>query len=62
VAAVDEGPAADCYQVTLDTPITADDWSGLTRKYAGSETLTAVWVHYHTESLTPDEHIKAEGA
>ena len=43
------------YEVTLDTPITADTWSGTTRKYGGSDTLDTVFIFKSVESMTSTE-------
>lgn len=55
----------NCYVVELDTPIPADDWSGMTRRYGGSENVGGpgreVHVWQHTEPLVPNELIRTEG-
>jgi len=48
----------DCYIVTLDTPITANVWTGTTRPLKGSELLTSITVLKHCDSLVPNEHIR----
>ena len=54
-----------CYAVELDTPVAADDWSGVTRRYGGSELVGGpannVFVFAHTEKLAADDHIRTEG-
>lgn len=49
---------AHCYHVTLDTPMTANDWLGITRKYAGGELLTTIDILKHCNTLVPDKHIR----
>lgn len=61
VTALGLGAAGDCYAVLLDTPVTSDAWSGVTRRYGGSDTLETVYVHYQTEEFNPVTYIKAEG-
>ncbi|MHA2064169.1 MAG: hypothetical protein ACXABY_07290 [Candidatus Thorarchaeota archaeon] len=53
-----------CYRVTLDTPLAADTWMGITRKYGGTELVTIVNVMEHCDSITPlnDIHIRTPGA
>ena len=48
----------DCYHVTLDTPMTANAWLGITRKYAGTEMITTVNVLKHCPVLVPEKHIR----
>lgn len=52
------------YEVTLDTPINANTWSGTTRKYAGSEMLSKVFINKSVETMSclEGEHIRAEPA
>jgi len=50
-----------CYRITLDTPLTANDWLGATRKHKGTELIAAVDVLKHCENLVPDMHIRTLG-
>ncbi len=54
-----------CYKVELDTPISADVWSGVTRKYGGSDMVgtaaTPVFVYEHCDEVIPDELIRPQG-
>lgn len=50
------------YCVTLDSPVNANAWSGRTRKYAGAEMLSVVYIKKHVEDLEPGQYIKAEGS
>lgn len=43
------GPGGNCWEVTLDIPVTANDWSGATRKYGGTNTLTVVNIYKHAD-------------
>jgi hypothetical protein len=65
VRSVQQGSAQDCYGVELDTPVTSDTWSGVTRRYGGSTLVgTAarmIYVHEHVEKLAPDELIRNQG-
>jgi len=49
------------YQVTLDTPVTADTWSGATRKYGGSDTLSVVYILKNAEVVAEGELIRTQG-
>lgn len=55
----------NCYAVELDTPITADAWTGTTRKYGGSDLVGGppnyVLVQDHVEKIVPDELIRSQG-
>lgn len=57
VTAVD----AQCYKVTLTTPISANSWLGITRKHAGTELVNVVTVMKHCDNLVPDKHIRTQG-
>ena len=63
--AADVGAAGGCYEVELDTPITAADWSGVTRKYGGDELVggpsNPVFVFEHVNQLAPGELIRVQG-
>lgn len=50
-----------CYCVTLDTPMTANAWLGVTRKYAGTELITVVNVTKHCPDIVPNMHIRTPG-
>lgn len=52
---------AFCWHVTLDTPVTADDWAGVSRRYGPTDTLTSVAVFKATEDLLPGTQIRPEG-
>jgi hypothetical protein len=52
-------PGGQCYRVTLDTPITADEWSGKTRKYGGSNPVQNIQVYTQVDFVDPDQLIKA---
>ena len=51
--------------VVLDTEISANDWSGVTRRYGGSDLVggasSPVMVYTQVESVVPDELIRPEG-
>ena len=48
-----------CWFVDLDTPYpTADEWSGVTRNYGGSEPVTKTAIWKQTEKLTPGDFIR----
>ena len=49
------------YCVTLNTPMTANDWLGITRKYAGTELVTVIDVLKHCPNIVPDKHIRTPG-
>jgi hypothetical protein len=51
----------NAYEVTLDTPLNANAWSGRTRKYGGSNFLSVVTISKSSETLQPGQFIKAEG-
>ena len=48
----------DRYCITLDTPMTADAWTGTTRAIMGDKMLTVIDVLKHCEDLVPDKHIR----
>jgi hypothetical protein len=49
------------YKVTLDSAISADAWSGVTRKYSGSNTLTVVYILKNAEVVAEGELIRTQG-
>lgn len=55
-----------CYAVELDTPVSANVWSGVTRKYGGLELVggasNLVFVRAHVEKVAAGDHMKTEGA
>lgn len=54
-----------CYGVELDTPITADVWSGVTRRYGGNLLVGTgsnyVFVPEHIAKIVPGDLIRPEG-
>lgn len=52
---------ADRWQVTLDSAVTANDWSGATRKYAGTNTLTVVYIQFNAEVVEEGALIRNQG-
>jgi len=58
VAGTVTGKDAVCYQVTLNSPMTADAWLGMTRPRAGSSLVSVVTVMDHCSLLVPDVHIR----
>lgn len=54
-----------CYAVELDTPVTADAWSGTTRRYGGTELVGGpgqlVFVYSHSDLVATGDHIRSEG-
>lgn len=50
------------WQVTLDSPVNANAWGGRTRKYAGANQLSVVYIYKNAEVLDPGVYIKVEGA
>jgi hypothetical protein len=53
-----------CYAVELDTPVTGDDWTGVTRKYGGSELVGSAtnpaFIYQHTDKVAEGDHIRSE--
>lgn len=54
-------PGGGAWEVTLDNPVNANAWGGRTRKYAGANFLTIVYIYKNVEAVQPGEFIKAEG-
>jgi len=58
-------PAAHCYAVELDAPVSSDQWSGVTRRYGGVGTVggpqNLVYVYSQVTSVVPNELIRPEG-
>lgn len=56
---------ADCWLVTLNAPVTANVWTGTTRKYGGANNLTNNEVHIaqagDVENLTEGQLIRIQG-
>lgn len=50
-----------CWEVDLDSAVTGDQWSGVTRRYGGSDMIGLVSVFKATETVLPGSQIKAEG-
>jgi hypothetical protein len=57
VQAVDGG----CYTVELDTPVTANTWTGTTRQYGGDEPVSTVHIWKHVHDVATDDHIRVQG-
>jgi len=59
------GPNGGCWEITLDAPITANDWQGVTRKYGGTENIVgnkvAIFKHADIPGLTEGELIRTQG-
>ena len=47
----DAGPDGKCWEVTLSTPVTGDDWQGHTRKNGGSLTTSVIMICKHVETV-----------
>lgn len=60
VSSTSAGLNGGCYEITLDLAVSANDWSGMTRNYIGTNTLTKVFIYKHQETLDPGALIKAE--
>ena len=53
-------PDGLCYSVDLDAPLpTADEWSGVSRRYGGGEPVLNVSVYTQVDFVVPDQLIKA---
>jgi len=52
-----------CWRVQLDAPNpTADEWSGVSRRYGASEPVLFAIIMCQVDFLVPDELIKLRGA
>ena len=58
VAGVVTAISSVCYKVTLDVPMTANNWAGITRTRAGNELVYTVDVLKHCDALVPNMHIR----
>jgi hypothetical protein len=61
VASTAAGPFGSFYSVTLNAAVTANAWSGVTRLYGGTNTLTTVFINKHMDQLVPNELIRVQG-
>jgi hypothetical protein len=52
------GEGEHCYEVELDVPVTADEWTGTTRRYGGAELVYVVKCNCGVEKIVPDELLK----
>lgn len=50
------------WEVDLDAVISADQWSGIARKYGGGDPIGLVAIFKATENVLPGSQIKPEGA
>ena len=54
-----------CYAVVLSDPVTANEWSGIERRYYGNELVGSkknpILVKKHVEQVVPGHHIRPKG-